>query len=582
MQTRSVSRYFPPFSGGSSGILADALVVVLVVILLGIAVRIGVEMLQVFDPPITIPQIDLNPINLPHYTIRSTMRMFIALLCSVIFTILYGSLAAKSKIGSSILVPLLDVLQSVPVLGFLSVSVTWFLAMFPGSLLGLECASIFAIFTSQAWNMTFSFYYSLTSLSKELEQTAALFRLSRIEKFLKVELPSGAIGLVWNGMVSFGGGWFFVAASEAISVINKTYMLPGIGSYVTMAIAAKDVRALCWAVLAITIVLVAVDQFFWSPLVAWSDRFRFDKTGGNDAPTSWFLELLKASHLIKFCRFLSGAVYYKIHSYFLAHWHITRVKTRSKFRSSIMRHQLGFGILMGVVICFAMQFVIRFVGQEVSLYEFLLCIFYGFCTFLRVLILVIVSTMIWTPLGVMIGFNPRIAKYIQPLVQFLVCFPANFVFPVATIFFIKYGISLDFGSLVLMSLGAQWYILFNSIAGASMVPNDLREMVTNMRLGLLYKWKHLIGPAIFPTWVTGAVTASGGAWNASIVSEIVYWGNDKLTAHGLGAYVANAAAIGDWPRLFLGVSLMCIFVVSMNRLLWKRLYVLAEERYRLV
>ena len=577
-QTRPVSKYFAP----PSTIIADGVVTIIVIVLLGLISWAGAGMLQAFNPPSIEPSIRLDPQNLPYYAARSTLRMFIALGASLLVTLIYGSLAAKFKFAEVVLIPLLDVLQSVPVLGFLSVSVSGFIAMFPGSLLGLECASIFAIFTGQVWNMTFSFYYSLKALPKELEQTSALFRLSKMEKFFKVELPSGAIGLVWNGMVSFGGGWFFVAASEAISVLNRNYMLPGIGSYVTMAVASRNISALSWAIVAISVVLILVDQLFWKPLVAWSDRFRFDKTGGSSAPTSWVYELLKASRITKAIKMFSVTVYRSIHRYTLTRPNRGQVKNHNRrWKWVILRHQVLWGVILGIGLCFGAQFIVNYIGQEVPFSEVILCFKYGIFTFLRVLALVTISTLIWTPLGVAIGFNPRLARFAQPMVQFLVCFPANFVFPIATIIFIKFGISLNWGSLVLMSLGAQWYILFNAIAGASLIPHELREMTANMRLSRVFLWKKLIGPGIFPTWVTGAITASGGAWNASIVSEIVSWGNTTLTAQGLGAYVAKATTVGDWPRIALGVSMMCIFVVAMNRLLWKKMYLLAEERYRI-
>lgn len=578
--TIEVKKFFPP----PTTVIADIVLLMLVVSLISFVTWAGAGMFQAFDPPAIEPKIDLDPANLPYYAARSTLRMFIALFCSLLFTLSYGYIAAKSKIGGKVLVPLLDVLQSVPVLGFLSVSISAFLSIFPGHLIGLELASIFAIFTSQVWNMTFSFYYSLVSLSKELAQVADLMRLTRFERFIKLELPSGVIGLVWNGMVSFGGGWFFLAASESISVLNKNYTLPGIGSYVTKAIVEQNLTALAWAVFSISVVIFLVDQVFWKPLVAWSDRFKLDRSSLGDAPTSWVLEVLKASRILKLTRGMNSQIYYYLRRYFRieSSLHSQRRKQRSfRWRWVFVRHQVVLGVLLGISLSLVGQMTLRFIGTEVSFAEFLQCIKYGFFTFARVFTLVVLATIIWTPLGVMIGFNPRLARVIQPFVQFLASFPANFLFPVATLIFIRYGISINWGSMFLMCLGAQWYILFNVIAGAAAVPSELREMASILGLRRWVLWKNLILPAIFPTWVTGAIAASGGAWNASIVSEIVAWGDVTLVGEGLGTYISQATNVGDWPRIVLGVSLMSIFVVMGNRLIWRRLYQISEERYRL-
>lgn len=558
--------------------LADIAVILGTLVLFALIAQVGAGMFVNFTPPGDLPAIDLHPANLPYYAARSTLRMFIALGCSFLFTLLFGYIAAKSRHAEQVLIPLLDVLQSVPVLGFLSITVTGFIALFPGSLIGLECASIFAIFTGQVWNMTFAFYQSLRTLPKELDEAATLYRFSGWQRFRQVELPATTIPLVWNAMMSFGGGWFFVAASEAISVLNQEYTLPGLGSYVATAVAAEDLAALGWAILTMAIVIVLVDQLFWRPLIAWADRFKVEQSAAAEAPHSWLLDLLRAARLPRRLASMTAPVR-RILNHGL-NW-LTRSRRPvhpapvSSFGDRLYNVLLVAVTL--VLVGLAGAFVTRTVGWGEISQAFLL----GVATFGRVMALVVVSTIIWTPIGVAIGFSPRLSRILQPVIQILSSFPANFLFPFATLFFIRNGISLDWGSILLMSLGAQWYILFNVIAGAQGVPTDLREMATNLRLHGWLRWRRVILPAIFSSWVTGAITASGGAWNASIVSELVTWGDTTLTAAGLGSYIAMATTAGDWPRIVLGIGLMTGFVVGLNRLVWRPLYTLAERRYRL-
>jgi len=558
--------------------LADAALLFGLFLLFYVAAKVGSGFFVAFRPPNTLPGVSLDPSNLPYYAIRSTMRMFIALAISVVFTLAYGYAAAKNKHAEKLLVPMLDVLQSVPVLGFLSVTVTGFIALFPGSLLGLECASIFAIFTSQAWNMTFSFYHSLITLPKELDEAAKVFRFSKWRRFVSIEVPAAMIGLVWNGMMSFGGGWFFVAASEAISVLNRQYTLPGLGSYVAKAIEAKDLPALMMAILTMVVVIVVVDQLFWRPVVAWSEKFRMDRSAAATQAHSWLLDLLRAARLPRLLNRWWRRLQARLPKWRLPKVKPPRVRMRLKIR---INSDVLVGVILGAIVVVAIYEGARFVTTEVRPVEIWHALWLGGLTLARVLVMLVFATLVWTPIGVVIGSNPRLARIAQPIVLLCASFPANFLFPAATVVFLKIGLSLNWGSMLLMALGAQWYVLFNTIAGAMAVPNDLREMAVSMRLRGWKLWKKLIIPAIFPAWVTGAVTASGGAWNASIVAEVVAWGNKTLHADGLGSYIARATEVGDWPRIVLGVTLMCVFVVAINRLIWRRLYSLAETRYRL-
>lgn len=558
--------------------LADLGVILGVLTLLTLIAHVGAGAMVSFRPPEISPTISLDPRNLPDYVGRSTLRMFIALGASLLFTLIYGSLAAHNRRAERVLVPLLDILQSVPVLGFLSITVTGFIALFPGSLLGLEAASIFAIFTSQVWNMTFSFYQSLRTVPKELTEAASLYQLSRWQRFSRLELPSAAIPLLWNAMMSFGGGWFFVAASEAISVLNHDYTLPGIGSYVAAAVTAQDLPALGWASLTMAVVILLVDQLFWRPLVAWSDRFRLEQSGSGDAPESWVLDLLTTARVPRLLGTALSPLADRLDRLLSALLGRNQEENRELLPQPSDRL---FNLSLLLLIAALVSLLVHFVLVRVGIAEVITAFWLGVHTLGRVILLLLLATLIWTPIGVMIGFQPQLARRLQPLVMFLASFPANFIFPFATLVFIRAHISLDWGSILLMALGSQWYILFNSIAGAQTIPSDLREMADDVGLQGLQRWRKLIIPGIFSAWVTGGVTACGGAWNASIVSEVVSWGGTTLEANGLGAYIATATTQGDWPRIALGIGMMSLFVVGLNRLFWRRLYGLAERRYHL-
>ncbi|MEN9227937.1 MAG: ABC transporter permease subunit [Gloeomargarita sp. GMQP_bins_120] len=559
--------------------LADGVVILGTLVLLAGIARVGLGALEAFHPPVQVPTVDLDPRNLPYYAARSTLRMFVALFFSTVFTFIYGYIAAHSRRAERVMIPLLDVLQSVPVLGFLAITVTAFIALFPGSLLGLEAASVFAIFTGQVWNMTFSFYHSLRTIPQELQEAATLYGLSRWQRFVQLEVPSAMLGLVWNAMMSFGGGWFFVTESEAISVLNQEYTLPGLGSYVAAAIAAQDLGAMGWAVVTIAAVIVLVDQLFWRPLIAWADKFRMEQSAAAEAPESWVYDLIQTARLPRLLGQTLAPVGDRMN---LLLCRVTALLPLPPLypETETPKDRLYNAVLLlltGLLLAWGVHFVVRTVGvgEVVEAFEL------GLITLGRVVVLLVVATLIWTPVGVAIGFQPRLARLLQPVVQFLAAFPANFIFPFATLFFIRTGIPLGWGSILLMALGSQWYILFNSIAGAQGIPTDLREMCADVGLTGWRKWHKLIIPGIFSAWVTGGVTASGGAWNASIVAEVVRWGDQTLRAPGLGAYITEATIQGDWARITLGIGMMSLFVVGLNRLVWRRLYALAESKYHL-
>ncbi|MBR8376134.1 ABC transporter permease subunit [Burkholderia cenocepacia] len=527
-------------------------------------------------------KISLDPSNLPEYALRTTLRMLAAMIASLVFTLVYGTLAAKSRRAGMVLIPILDILQSVPVLGYISFTVTFFLALFPGRVLGAELAAIFAIFTSQAWNMTFSFYQSLRTVPRDLSEVSRGFHLTPWQRFWKLEVPFSMPGLIWNMMMSMSGGWFFVVASEAITVGNQTITLPGIGAYLAQAISDKNLGAVGWVIVAMSVVILAYDQFLFRPLVAWADKFRMENTASGDAPQSWLLDMMRRTHLIHQLLVPAGWLLSQAARIPLRVPSLTgtRVRGASARRSSRIGDIVwgAFVILLTVYVAWR---VVSFVATGVTMGEVGHVLVLGLITLLRVLVLIAIASVIWVPLGVLIGLRPKLAEKIQPLAQFLAAFPANLLFPVFVIVIVHFHLNADIWLSPLIVLGTQWYILFNVIAGAMSYPNDYKEATKNFRIRGWQWWHQAILPGIFPYYVTGAITASGGAWNASIVSEFVQWGDTKVVAHGLGAYIAQMTAAGDFPKIILGIAVMSLFVTLFNRLLWRPMYAYAESRLRL-
>lgn len=531
-------------------------------------------------------EIALDPLLLPYYAGRSLLRMFIAFGASLLFTLLYGYIAAKSRTAEKVLIPLLDMLQSIPVLGFLSATITAFIALFPGSLFGVELASILAIFTGQAWNMTFSFYNSLMTIPKDLQEASEVLRMNWWQRFVKLEVPFSMIGLVWNSMMAFGGGWFFLAASEAISVLGQNIRLPGVGSYLAAAIEAGDMQAIAYSIFTMILMIVLVDQLFWRPLVVWSQKFKMELTESADAPTSFVYDILRRSKLLNVLQKLILSPIAKVTNYFLDQIASVSEHAAQEFQC-IPRHYIISKLLKLVALLLFLQLMRDPIYNAYILVssmdggELLGIVQLGLYTLGRVMIAVLLGALWTVPVGVWIGLNPRMARMLQPVVQIAASFPANMMFPFITILFLKYQVNFEWGSISLMMLGTQWYILFNVIAGAMSIPNDLHEAGAIFKLNGWRKWKALILPSIFPFLITGIITASGGAWNASIVSELVNWHDTQLVATGLGSYISNVTEQGDWAGIIWGITVMCLFVVTINRLLWRRLYNIAETKYHL-
>jgi len=554
---------------------------VAIMLVLGVVILLGKGAKQMVAPfGLANPNpISLSPAALPMYAVRTTLRMLAALAASLIFTLAYATAAAKSRRAEIVLIPILDVLQSVPVLGYLSFTVVFFVSLFPGNTLGPELAAIFAIFTSQAWNMTFSFYQSLRMIPEDLDEASRSFRLSRWQRFWTLEVPYAMPGLVWNMMMSMSGGWFFVVASEAISVGKTQIALPGIGSYVALAMQNRDLHAVGWAILAMTVTIFAYDQLLFRPIVAWSDKFRSELTVSPVVPKSWLLDLFRRASLMRLIGEPVGVGF--------------RIVLRSRLRPPPPSGTLRAPRIPSRVIDYAWYTiviagaawtstkVIQMTAPQLSLSDVGTAFFDGVITMIRVAVLIALASVIWVPIGVVVGLRPRLTQIVQPLAQFLAAFPANLLFPIAVFLIVRYHLSTNIWLSPLMILGTQWYILFNVIAGASAFPGDFREVAASFHIRGWKWWREVMVPAIFPYYVTGAITASGGAWNASVVSEAVSWGHTNLTSTGLGAYIAQMTAAGDFPRIALGIAVMSLFVIATNRLIWRPLYAIAENRTRL-
>jgi NitT/TauT family transport system permease protein len=524
--------------------------------------------------------ITLDYWQLPYYAFRTTLRMFAALAASLVFTFTYATLAAKSRRAEMVLIPVLDVLQSVPILGFLSFTVTFFLGLFPGNTLGAELAAIFAIFTSQAWNMAFSFYQSLRTVPRDLDEVARGFRLTGWQKFWQLEAPFAMPGLIWNTMMSMSGGWFFVVASEAITVGDTTIALPGVGSYIAKANDEGNWSAIGAAVLTMGIVILLYDQLLFRPIVAWAAKFRVELSVSQDVESSWVLNLIKRTHWL---RLGVTPVFAALRGVSLLPVRLpTIAPPRSSNSDEPSRVIDAIWILIVIAVAaWAAWLTITYIATELNWDEVLHVFVLTFYTLIRVIVLMALATVVWVPISVWIGLRPRWAEAIQPIAQFLAAFPVNLLFGAAVSLVLAFNLNPNIWLSLLIVFGTQWYIVFNTIGGAAAFPNDLREAVANFRIRGWRWWTQVIIPGVAPYYLTGAITASGGSWNASIVAEYVKWKDHTVVAQGVGSYIAEATDKGDFPRIVLGVAMMSLFVTLFNRLFWRRLYAIAERRLRL-
>ncbi|MGB6486850.1 MAG: ABC transporter permease subunit [Steroidobacteraceae bacterium] len=521
--------------------------------------------------------ISLDPRYLPGYAARTALRMLVAMVASLVFTFTYGTLAAKSRRAAIVLIPLLDILQSVPILSF-AIFIVFFLQLTPGRVAGAELAAVFLVFTSQAWNMTFSFIHSLRSIPDELDEAARSFHLGPWMRFWRLEVPFAMPPLIWNMMMSMSGGWFFVVAAEAISVGNTTVTLPGVGSYIAKAIQVRSLGAIGWAIAAMGIVILLYDQLLFRPLTASADWFRLEQEAGLTPSHSWALTMMRRSRLLSFgSRLFGSAIQLGFNR-----GRVRQLRPReSGSASSTFLGDMAWYAVIAALIALAVWRIARFILDHVPLAEVGHVVGLGGLTLIRVAILIALASVVWVPIGVYIGMRPRLASTVQPIAQFLAAFPVNLLFPIVVSGIVLYKLNPNIWLSPLMVLGTQWYILFNVIVGASSLSPDLKYVGENLGVRGWLWWRKIALPAVFPFYVTGAITASGGSWNASIVAEVAEWGTTHLHAAGLGAYIADATSAGDFPRTVLGTAVMSVIVVAVNRLFWRQLYARAERKFRL-
>jgi len=547
----------------------------------GIALFYGILMVarSWFGPFTAAVEISRSPRALPAYAGFSLLRITLAYALSLIFALVYGYIAAYNRKAERFMIPLLDVLQSIPVLSFLPGVMLAMVALFPSRQLGVELGAILLIFTGQVWNMAFSFYASLKSLPSEMREAASVYRFSWWQRFTEVELPFSAIGLVWNSMMSVAGGWFALMACEMFVLGSRDFRLPGLGSYLQTAASAGDTTSILWGVATMIAVIVLLDQFVWRPVIAWAEKFKVEQVESTNAPQSWVLDLLQHSRALAQVR---RRAILPLRESLLAHFsrkHEAELPTEAMSAWKIwLLRAVGIALLgsIGYAVARVVMLLTGLNHSEVAEIGLGLG-----ATFLRVAAGIVIGAAWTIPVGVWIGFNPRIARIAQPIAQIAASVPANAFFPIVLLVLARFGGGIGIASIILMLLGTQWYILFNVIAGAMAIPTDLKEVCAICQIKGVDRWRKLILPGIFPYLVTGLVTASGGAWNASIIAEYFHFRGQTYFTTGLGATISRATDSGNYNLLIGATIVMAATVVTVNRLLWRRLYGLAETRFRL-
>jgi len=525
------------------------------------------------------PAIDLHPGALPKYALYSVMRITTAYFLSLAFTLVYSYFAAHNAKAERLLIPLLDTLQSIPVLSFLPGVMVAMAALFPTRQLGLELGSILLIFTGQVWNMTFSVYSSMKSVPREMHEATEVYRLSWWQSLMQLELPYAAIGLVWNSMMSVAGGWFFLMACEMFVLGNRDLRLPGLGSYLQTAASAGNTRAILWGLLVLVTVIILTDQLVWRPIIAWAEKFKFEQVEATEIPRSPVLELLRRSKLLSWAARVSvRPVREALNLYFAGKHQLSQAKDWTVQVTQWVARVLTVGAALGVLYAMGKMSIMLI---SVSRPELRGIVWGAGATFLRVEFTILLATLWTLPVGVFIGLRPRLSAIAQPIAQIAASVPATALFPIILLVLIRVGGGLGVGSIVLLLLGTQWYILFNVIAGAMALPTDLKEVCDIFHLGTLERWRRLVLPGIFPFLITGLVTASGGAWNASIVAEYFRFQGRTFSTTGLGAVISHATDTGNFSVLLAATVVMAAMVVTINRLLWRRLYALASTRFKL-
>src|SRR5574341_1287400 len=576
MATQTIFKTNVP--AGRRATLADGVVLLSIAVLMYAALSLA---RQFAAGSAEATQISLAPAALPTYTLYSLGRMFAAYVLSILFTLFYGRLAAYSRRAERILLPLLDVLQSVPILSFLPVVLIGLSAVMPQRI-AAELAFVVLIFTSQAWNLTFAWYQSLTTIPKELREASAIFRLNTWMQFKSLELPFAAIPLIWNSMMSWAGGWFFLMAAEIFTVGQESFRLPGLGAYLQTAALQGNLTAIGWGLGTLILVIVIMDQWIWRPLLAWADRFKIEMVESDNPPTSWFYDLWHNSRLVGW---FEARLAMPVMEWFDAR--LIRSNPMREAREEFDGRPGGSFYLMTALGIALLAFgAFKIWESKASLLllpwaEWESILIGVLATMLRVFVALLIALLRTVPLGYAIGSNPRLASWLQPVVQVVASLPATALFPVFVAALVTLRGGLNLAAVLLMLMGTQWYLLFNVIAGAAAIPLDLRYTTDLLRLSSLDRWRTLILPALFPYLITGAITASGGAWNASIVAEHVEFGGQTHMTTGVGALIAQATATGDYALLLAATLTLVLTVVMINRTFWRQLYRLAEERYKM-
>jgi NitT/TauT family transport system permease protein len=570
-------RFSPALPRTSTLEIADVFILLALLCLLYLGVRIAIH-----APAVVVgPDITLSYAALPWYALLSAGRMFVAYLLSLVFTLAYGYVAARNRTAEKILMPLLDVLQSVPILSFLPVVLLSLSVILPEGV-AAELAAIVLIFTSQAWNMTYSFFQSVSTVPNELREAAAIFRLGPWLRFRKVELPFSALGLIWNSMMSWAGGWFFLMASEIFTVGPRDFRLPGIGAYLQTAASAGNIHATATGLATLVLMIILLDQLLWRPILAWAEKFKLETVAGERAPQSWLRDLLYRSWLIRqFTNRVAGpCVEWLDRRMARGMPEMPAIRPLQAKETQPPRLLWFLGVVAGTMVLYEMcraGSMLRLLHGS----DWIAIALGTFATLLRVAA-ALVAALCWTvPLGVAIGTNRRLAGILQPVVQVTASIPATALFPVILLALVRMPHGINIAAVVLMLMGTQWYLLFNVIAGAAAIPQDLRDTTALLRLSNRDRWRNLVLPSLFPYLVTGAITATGGAWNASIVAEHAQFGGHTLSTPGIGSMIAAATGSGNYPLLLASTAALILTVVSINRLFWRRLYRIAEERYRM-
>ena len=564
-----------PSRAGALFSVGDAVVLLIIAILL----YLGLQLANGTPAVIQGPDINLAPAALPYYALLSLGRMLAAYCLSMVFSIAYGYAAARNRQAERWLMPLLDILQSVPILSFLPVVVLSLTAVLPQAA-AVEIAAIVLIFTSQVWNLTFSFYQSMTTIPTEYREAAAVFRLGRWLRLKRVELPFACMGLVWNSVMSWAGGWFFLMAAEIFTLGDRDFRLPGLGAYLQTAANNGNVEALLMGIGTLVLIIVLLDQLVWQPLLAWAERFKISQVSDDNPTTSWFLNSLRQSGLMSWCnrRFMAPLGRWLDRALNRPPRQVPGLEAAEPGRRSLFGW--AFLLLIGFGAAYGLLRVLDLLLTMPTANWGEIAVGAG-ATLLRVLIAVSIA-LAWTiPVGVLIGTNPRAASILQPLVQIAASIPATALFPVLLLGLLTLPAGANIAAVVLMLLGTQWYLLFNVIAGASAIPQDLQYTSDLLRLTGWKRWRTLILPALFPYIITGLITASGGAWNASIVAEYTHFSGETSQVTGLGALISSSTAAGDYALLLASTLTMIVLVVAINRLVWRRLYRVAEDRFRM-